>query len=91
MHGRFHKRGGVGAAFWGDIAIDPVVTQGCRPIGVPMQVTSCDKNILIELEGKRTLKVLEELLRNLGEAGKREGGSRSRGGSFLLDLLSMAT
>lgn len=69
--GRFHKRGGVGAAFWGDITIDPIVTQGCRPIGVPMQVTDCDKNILIELEGKRTMKVLEELLRNLGEDDKK--------------------
>ncbi|MDE2292046.1 MAG: FIST C-terminal domain-containing protein [Elusimicrobia bacterium] len=68
---RVFKRGAVGAAFWGDVAIDPVVAQGCRPIGAPMQVTSCDKNLLIELEGKRTLKVLEELLGGLDEDDKK--------------------
>ncbi|MBI3297673.1 MAG: FIST C-terminal domain-containing protein [Elusimicrobia bacterium] len=68
---RSYKRGAVGAAFSGDIAIDPIVTQGCRPIGLPMQVTECDKNIIVELDGKRTLKVLEELLRGLEDDDKK--------------------
>ena len=70
-NGRVHKRGAVGAAFWGNVAIDAIVAQGCRPIGVPMQVTACEKNVLIELEGKRTLHVLEEMLRHLDDDDRK--------------------
>ena len=30
----------------GDIQIDTIVAQGCRPIGSPMQVNECQQNIL---------------------------------------------
>ena len=36
-----HRAGMVGLAFSGDVMIDTVVAQGCRPIGVPMQITEC--------------------------------------------------
>lgn len=71
VEGRCHRRGAVGAAFWGDIAIDPIVTQGCRPIGIPMQVTACEKNVIVELDGKRTVRVMEELLHALGDDDKK--------------------
>lgn len=68
LDGRVFDRGAVGAAFWGDIAIDPIVAQGCRPIGQPYAVTKCDRNLLLELDDKPTLEVLERLLGGLSPA-----------------------
>ena len=56
----FHG-GVVGAAFSGDLAIDTIVAQGCRPIGPPMVVTRCDGSLIAELDHTSPLEVLEAL------------------------------
>lgn len=53
--------GAVGVAFSGNVTVDTVVAQGCRPIGEPMLVTNCDRNVLLEVDGRRPLEVLQEL------------------------------
>ena len=60
-------RGAVGLALRGNIAIDTVVAQGCRPIGETAQVTSCKGNLLHELDGEPALQVLRELVSDLDE------------------------
>jgi small ligand-binding sensory domain FIST len=55
------RSGAVGVAMTGDIVLDTVVAQGCRPIGDPMFVTRCDRNILIGVDGEKPLDVLREL------------------------------
>jgi small ligand-binding sensory domain FIST len=65
------REGGVGIAFSGDMAIDPIVAQGCRPIGKPLRITQCDRNLLMEIDGQRPLDVLEELLESLSEADQK--------------------
>jgi small ligand-binding sensory domain FIST len=59
--------GAVGVALCGNVAIDTVVAQGCRPVGELMTVTSCDGNFLYELDGRPALEVLQELLAALEE------------------------
>lgn len=61
-----YRSGAVGLALSGNIALDALVAQGCRPIGSPLRVTKCDRNILIELEGQQPLKVLRDLFGTLG-------------------------
>jgi small ligand-binding sensory domain FIST len=56
-----YRSGGVGLALSGNIAMDALVAQGCRPIGRPFRVSKCDRNILMELDGQPPLKVLREL------------------------------
>jgi small ligand-binding sensory domain FIST len=56
----FHG-GAVGVAFAGDLAIDTIVAQGCRPIGPPMVVTRCDGNLIEELDHTAPLAVLQAL------------------------------
>jgi small ligand-binding sensory domain FIST len=56
----FHG-GVVGAAFTGDLAIDTIVAQGCRPVGPPMVVTRCDGNLISELDDTAPLEVLQSL------------------------------
>ena len=56
-----YRSGAVGVALSGNVALDTLVAQGCRPIGKPMRVTKCDRNILMELEGRPPLTVLRDL------------------------------
>lgn len=67
LNDRIYKEGTVGVALSGNIVVDTIVAQGCRPIGKPYQVSSCDRNILLELEELPPLVVLRELLENLSE------------------------
>ncbi|MEE2750485.1 MAG: FIST N-terminal domain-containing protein [Myxococcota bacterium] len=59
--------GAVGIALWGDVCMDTVVAQGCRPIGQPMLVSRSDQNVLFELDGRPALPALDEIVRNLNE------------------------
>jgi small ligand-binding sensory domain FIST len=62
---RVHRSGLVGVALAGDIELDTIVAQGCRPIGVPMFVTRCRDNVLQELDGRPALDVLQDLYESL--------------------------
>jgi len=66
-----HRTGGVGIAFSGDVAIETLIAQGCRPIGDPMLVTRCQHALLQELDGRPPLLVLSELYHQL-DARDRE-------------------
>jgi small ligand-binding sensory domain FIST len=62
-----HRHGAVGVAMAGNVAVDALVAQGCRPIGRPMLVTRCRGGRLVELDGRPPLEVLAEMHRSLGE------------------------
>ncbi|MEN8160729.1 MAG: FIST N-terminal domain-containing protein [Myxococcota bacterium] len=55
------RRGAIGVALTGDVAVDAVVAQGCRPVGLPMFVTGARENVLFELDGRSPMEVLGEL------------------------------
>ncbi len=57
--------GAVGVALTGDVRIETVVAQGCRPIGRPLQITRCHENLLIELEGQSPLLLIRQMLDTL--------------------------
>jgi small ligand-binding sensory domain FIST len=61
LGGEVHRGGAVGVAFSGDLAVETIIAQGCRPIGKPMLVTSCRGCILQELDQRKPLQVLGEL------------------------------
>ena len=62
-----HRTGVVGAALRGSVLLDTVVAQGCRPIGSPMIVTSCDRNVLLEVDGRPPMEALREVVGGLDE------------------------
>ncbi len=45
----------------GNLKIDTIVAQGCRPIGQPMFVTGCDRNVLMSLDGVPAVEALRTL------------------------------
>jgi small ligand-binding sensory domain FIST len=61
------NEGTVGVALSGDVAVDTVVAQGCRPVGELMRVTSCRGNFLYELDSRPAFEVLRELFVALDE------------------------
>lgn len=62
-----YRSGAVGVALHGNITVDTVVAQGCRPVGQPMRVTKCARNVLAELDGQQPMSVLKELFQSSGD------------------------
>ncbi len=60
-----HDEGVVGLALSGRVDVRTGVAQGCRPIGAPMFVSSCQGNQIRELDGRDPVEVLRELYASL--------------------------
>lgn len=66
-----HAGGLVAVAMSGNIVVDTVVAQGCRPIGEPLTITKSRQNLLIEVDGRSPLQYLGDLIETL-DAEDRE-------------------
>ena len=55
------RSGAVGVAFTGDLAVETIVAQGCRPIGEPLVVTKSEINVISKLGDQTPLEVLRDL------------------------------
>ncbi len=53
--------GAIGLALTGNLVVDAMVAQGCRPIGTPMFVTRSERNVINELDGRPVARVLQEV------------------------------
>ncbi|MEN9216204.1 MAG: FIST C-terminal domain-containing protein [Gloeomargarita sp. HHBFW_bins_162] len=60
------RQGIVGVALSG-LRAETIVAQGCRPIGEPYRVTRGERNIILGLEDRTPLQVLQNLIQNLDE------------------------
>ncbi|HEY5600205.1 MAG TPA: FIST C-terminal domain-containing protein, partial [Candidatus Manganitrophaceae bacterium] len=67
LNQKTYRSGMVGVALSGNIQIDTIVAQGCRPIGAPLSITKCDRNLLIEIDHQSPLTLLQELYDRLNE------------------------
>jgi small ligand-binding sensory domain FIST len=61
------RTGAIGLALDGNITVDTVVAQGCRPIGSPMRISKSDRNMLLELDGQAPMEVLRNMMQVLPE------------------------
>lgn len=68
------REGAVGIALTGDVRIDTIVAQGCRPVGAPYRVAAGDRNIITALDdlgqtetARPPLEVLRELIVELSD------------------------
>ncbi|MBU6433310.1 MAG: FIST C-terminal domain-containing protein [Nitrospirae bacterium] len=62
----------VGIQLSGPIAVRPVISQGCRPIGERFVVTRSEENLIYELGGVSALKRLQDVFESLGGAQRRD-------------------
>ncbi len=65
---QIYQTGAVGLLVEGPTRVDPLVSQGCRPVGSPLIVTAADQNLIRELGGKPALERLEEMFKSLSES-----------------------
>lgn len=59
--GEVLKHGLTGVGLWGNVTIDPLVSQGCRPIGRHLVVTRSEKNAILELGGITPYEAIQKL------------------------------
>jgi small ligand-binding sensory domain FIST len=62
-----YRSGAVCVAMTGNITVETIVAQGCRPIGRPMVVTRAQNNVLYEIDRRRPADVLRDLYESLDE------------------------
>ena len=53
--------GAVGVLLQGAIRVESVVSQGCRPIGEPLVITKCERNVIQQLRGEPALKHVHDI------------------------------
>lgn len=68
VDGRVVDRGAVGVVLGGDLSVRTMVSQGCRPIGLPMTVTCADGATIYELAGRPAFEQAKTALASLDEA-----------------------
>lgn len=61
-----HREGVVGLAIAGNVVVDTLVAQGCRPIGTPMFITRAEGNLAHELDGRTAARILQETYEQCG-------------------------
>ncbi len=71
LNDQIYTSGIITLAMSGDIAVDTLVAQGCRPIGDPMFANNTHENLIIELDGKVPRDVLTELHGKLDRADRQ--------------------
>ncbi len=73
---RILTSGAVGVMCSEDVPIRAVVSQGCRPIGMPLTITSAEHNLAHELAGRPAMERLQEIVR---AADRRRPQADARG------------
>lgn len=72
-----YEDGCIGLALSGNVALDTIVAQGCRPIGAPYWVAEAERNVLLKLEEAdgdvegSPLDILQNLLETLNDAERQ--------------------
>lgn len=62
--------GASGVMLSGNIDVDVVISQGCRPIGEPYAVTAAEGNVILELGGRPPLERLQKAVSKLSPEQK---------------------
>ncbi len=61
------NEGGFAIALHGALRADVVVSQGCEPVGPPLDVTHVENNVILTLDGQPAVERVEQVLRSLPE------------------------
>ena len=71
LDGEIRNSGAMGVTLSGDIQVDTIVSQGCRPIGHPMIITKARGNLILELAGVRAVDAIREIVQELNQEDKQ--------------------
>ena len=62
--------GGFAIALHGALRADVIVSQGCEPIGPPLDVTHAENNLIFTLDGQPAMERVEQVLRAVPESDR---------------------
>ncbi|MFN0137035.1 MAG: FIST N-terminal domain-containing protein [Phycisphaerae bacterium] len=62
FEGQIMRQGLVGVTLSGNVRVDPVVSQGCRPIGRHFVITKAEDNVVHQLGGRPPYMVVNDML-----------------------------
>jgi small ligand-binding sensory domain FIST len=79
INGKVKHTGAVALALEGEVRIEPLISQGCRPVGSPWTVTQSQQNIIQRIGNRPILEVLRDTL----EGMSRDDQKQARGNIFI--------
>jgi small ligand-binding sensory domain FIST len=69
--GGVEAEGALVVAFRGDLSVESLVSQGCRPVGEPARVSECEGHLLKSLDGRPPHEFLRDLFEESSEEDQR--------------------
>ena len=97
---KYYSQGLLGVCLMGNIHIETIVSQGCRPVGDSYIVTQAEDNVIYELAGRPFYEVLEDVINDATERDQKlaqdaifvgiamnEYKHRMKQGDFIIRLL----
>ncbi len=79
LNGQVHEDGAVVVNFGGNVVLEPIVSQGCTPIGQPWTITKADRNYILSIANRPAYSVLVDTFNGL----TKEEQGRSQGNVFV--------
>ncbi|MBL8012260.1 MAG: FIST C-terminal domain-containing protein [Candidatus Omnitrophica bacterium] len=71
LNNKIYDEGLIGYVLTGNVAVETVVSQGCRPVGTTYIVTKAKENVIYELAGRPFYEVLKEVLKHANEYDRK--------------------
>ena len=71
LNERIYHSGCICLMMSGNIAVETIVAQGCRPIGDPMFANATHENLILELDGKMPRDALTELYQRIKRTDRK--------------------
>lgn len=68
LEGHVYHHGAIGLALAGNVSVDTLVAQGCRPIGEPVIVVSHSQNVVHGFDRGNPMQVFRQMVGGLSEA-----------------------
>ncbi|MBZ0187119.1 MAG: FIST C-terminal domain-containing protein [Candidatus Obscuribacterales bacterium] len=65
LAGGIYDNGLIGVAISGNVVVESIVAQGCKPVGPSFRITRCKKNLLYELDGEPAVMILKKVIDGL--------------------------
>ncbi len=62
---RLSRTGAIGVVIRGDVSLDTVVSQGCKPFGPRLVITGAKHNVILSLGGRSALQALHDAVESL--------------------------
>lgn len=79
LNGEILHQGAVALSLEGEVRIEPLISQGCRPVGSPWTVTRSEQNIIQQIGNRPILEVLRDTLEGMSRTDQKQ----ARGNIFI--------